>query len=66
MPVGGEMACGRVVAIPVAVIAVASEAVGDVCTTIVAGSQAVVAPSVPVGTIEVSGVVFVAVADATG
>ncbi len=68
MPVGGEMACGRVVAIPVAVVAMASEAIGDDCTTMVAGSHAVVAASVavPVGRMDVNGVMAVAETDAGG
>jgi hypothetical protein len=63
IPVGGEMACGRVVGIPVAVVAVASVAVGEGCVAIVAGSQAVVPESVPVGRIDVNAVLSVAVAD---
>jgi hypothetical protein len=49
------MACGRVVAIPVAVVAIASDAIGDDCTTILAGSHATVAVSVPVGRMDVNG-----------
>jgi hypothetical protein len=60
------MACGRVVAIPVAVIAISSDAMGDDCTTIVAGSHAVVPAPVPVGRMDVNGVVSVAEADAAG
>jgi hypothetical protein len=63
--VGGEIACGRVVAIPVAVVAIASDAMGDDCTTIDAGSHAVVPGSVPVGRMDVNGV-SVAAADTPG
>ena len=66
IPVGGEMACGRVVAIPVAVVAIASDAIGDDCTTIVAGSHAVDAVSVPIGRIDVNGGVSVEETDAAG
>jgi hypothetical protein len=53
------MACGRVDAIPVAVVAMASDAIGDDCTTIVAGSHADDAASVPIGRMDVTGVVSV-------
>jgi hypothetical protein len=57
------MACGRVDAIPVAVVAMASDAIGDDCTTIVAGSHADDAASVPIGRMDVNGVVSVEEAD---
>jgi hypothetical protein len=68
IPVGGEIACGRVVAIPIAVVAIASDAIGDACTRIVAGSHAVVAAplAVPVGRMDVNGAVSVAEPDAAG
>jgi hypothetical protein len=53
------MACGRVDAIPVAVVAMASDAIGEDCTTIVAGSHADDAASVPIGRMDVNGVVSV-------
>lgn len=49
-----------------AVVAIASDAKGDDCTTIDAGSHAVVAALVPVGRMDVRGAVSVALADTTG